>query len=277
VAAGIGDLVATLVADTKQWQSGLATAKTGLASFARTAATSLAGVAASFATVNFGMTAIDAAESHIAAMKKLDAVFSATGGAAGLSAQQIDEYATALQRVTNFDGDVTIGAAAILATFREIKGDTFKQALSLMQDMSTVMGTDLNAAAVQVGKALNNPIEGLTALRRVGVSFTEQQKEQIKAMQAVGDIAGAQKLILGELGDEFGGASRAAATATQQIRFLLGDLTEQIGNDLLPAVELFAETMGPSLQKSVDGMNELTLASKEFDESMLGILATAKE
>ena len=47
-----------------------------------------------------------------------------------------------------------------------------------------------------VGKALNDPLKGLTALSRIGVQFTAQQQEQIKAMVEVGDVAGAQKIIL---------------------------------------------------------------------------------
>ncbi|MES2155937.1 MAG: hypothetical protein V4510_12455, partial [bacterium] len=68
---------------------------------------------------------------------------------------------------------------------------------------------------IKVGKALNDPTKGLTALSRVGILFTDQQKKQIKALQKSGDLLGAQKIILKELGTEFGGSFAAKGkTAT---------------------------------------------------------------
>jgi phage-related minor tail protein len=130
--------------------------------------------------------------------KKLDAVLASTGGAAGVSGDEIRQMAGDLQRLTDFEDDATIGAAGVLATFTQIRGDTFKSAIVAAQDLSSVMGQDLQSSVVQVGKALNDPIKGITALTRVGVSFSEQQKQQIKQLMSVGDIAGAQAVILAE-------------------------------------------------------------------------------
>ena len=94
---------------------------------------------------------------------------------------------------------------------------------------------------MQVAKALNDPIQGITALSRAGVSFTEQQKEQIKAMVEAGNIVGAQKIILAELTSEFGGAAKMAggtfAGRLEILRNNLGDVAEEIGMALMPAVE----------------------------------------
>ena len=46
--------------------------------------------------------------------------------------------------------------------------------------MSQALGTDAASSAIQLGKALDNPTLGLTALRRVGVSFSDVQVAQIK-------------------------------------------------------------------------------------------------
>lgn len=77
-------------------------------------------------------------------------------------------------------------------------------------DMATAMNGGLKPSAeqlsnqaIQLGKALNDPIIGMGALRKVGVAFTEAQKEQIKTLQESGDLMGAQKIILNELGNEF--------------------------------------------------------------------------
>ena len=81
-------------------------------------------------------------------------------------------------------------------------------------NLSARLGQDLQSSAIQVGKALNDPIKGVTALQRVGVSFTAQQREQIKAMVEAGNVAGAQGIILGELEKQFGGAAEAQRKAT---------------------------------------------------------------
>jgi hypothetical protein len=80
------------------------------------------------------------------------------------------------------------GAENLLLTFTGIGKDVFPGATKAVVDLGIAMaGGDVNnanfkASAIQVGKALNDPIKGVTALSKVGVSFTKQQKDQIKAL-----------------------------------------------------------------------------------------------
>jgi hypothetical protein len=98
----------------------------------------------------------------------------------------------------------------------------------------------VDQAAIQLGKALNDPIAGVGALRRVGVSLTEEQEDQIKAFMAVNDIASAQKIILNELEVEFGGLARAAGDTTAgkmaQLTNAIDDLQETVGGQLIPLI-----------------------------------------
>ena len=121
------------------------------------------------------------------------------------------KYASQLQDVTKYGDEVTIDAMAIMSTFKSIKGDVFKEAIASSQDMATVLNTDLNAAVMQIGKALESPEIGLTALRRSGVSFSQEQVKQIKQLVAEGKKQEAQLIMLKELQNEFGGAAKAAA------------------------------------------------------------------
>jgi hypothetical protein len=93
---------------------------------------------------------------------------------------------------------------------------------------------------------------GITALTRVGVTFTEQQKEMIKQMVAVGDVAGAQKMVIAELAKEFGGSATAeAATFSGQVSQLknqLGDMMEVIGASLIPVFQELQKTMQPLIE-----------------------------
>jgi hypothetical protein len=103
--------------------------------------------------------------------------------------------------------------------------------------MSVALGQDMKSSAIQLGKALNDPIKGVTALQRVGVSFTASQKDQIKTLVESGRTLDAQKIILGELTKEFGGSAEAAATPLDKLKVHIGNLAEEAGSFLIPAVD----------------------------------------
>jgi hypothetical protein len=142
---------------------------------------------------------------------------------------------------------------AVLATFKEVRGDEFVRAQKAIMDMSTVLDQDLKSSAVQVGKALNDPIKGLTAMQRVGVTFSESQSEAIKSLAEMGRTAEAQKLILAELESQFGGTAEAAAgTFGGQLKLLwldLSDIAEVIGSEvggaIVGLVKLFRALIPP--------------------------------
>lgn len=201
----------------------------------------LASVFAVSSIVSFAKECMSLSKVQADAEKKLAAVIKATGGAAELTANEMKRYASQLQDVTRFGDEVTIDAMAIMATFKSIKGDVFKEAIASAQDMATVLNTDLNAAVMQIGKALEAPETGLNALRRSGVSFSQEQIKQIKQLVAEGKKQEAQLIMLKELQTEFGGAAKAATGdaygATEQLGNAWGDLKEAIGNAITPSKE----------------------------------------
>ena len=178
------------------------------------------------------------------AERRLAAVLKSTGYAAGLSAQSIKEFAATRQDMTNFGDEATIAASSVLATFKEIKGETFKEAMVAAQDMSAVLGQDLQSSVVQLGKALNDPVKGITALSRVGVSFTQQQKDQILALQQTNDLLGAQKVILNELKSEFGGAAEAAADPVTQMKNWLSDIPANVALKYIDLINALGAGVG---------------------------------
>lgn len=133
-----------------------------------------------------------------------------TAGIAGRSLEQLNQTATKLQNLTVFDDEAIGGVQAMLLTFKEIRGLQFDRATASVLDLSTAMGTDLNSAALQLGKALNDPIGGIGALSRAGVQFTDKQKAVIKSLVETGQAAKAQELILTELESQMGSAAEAA-------------------------------------------------------------------
>ena len=226
-----------------------ATAKTTTLNSAMTGLASTAALAFSaFAAYDFISGSIDAFNESDQALAQLNATLKSTQGELGLTSEALQGQAKAMQQLTTFDDDAVISMQAVLATFTQIKGEVFTNAVPAILDLSTKMGQDLKGSAVQVGKALNDPIAGITALRRVGVSFTDSQKSVIESLVQTGQVAEAQKLILAELNKEFGGSAQAAAAAGtgpwKQLQNQFGDVREEvgelaltIGKDLLPVIK----------------------------------------
>ena len=185
---------------------------------------------------------------------QLNAVLQSTGGAAGVTADMVNNLADSLQNVTPYEDDAIISAQNMLLTFTNIGKDVFPDATKTVLDMSTALGQDLNSSAMQLGKALNDPINGITALRRVGVAFTDDQEAMIKKMVESGDTMGAQKMILAELQKEFGGSAEAAGkTFAGQLEILknkLGNVKESIGGALLPVLTDLAEKLSAFLGRA---------------------------
>lgn len=182
--------------------------------------------------VAFGATAVSAANESSAALAQVEAALKSMGPVAGKSSEQLQQAAADLQHISTFDDDdILKSVTANMLTFGNVTGDVFDRAQLAAVNLSARLGQDLQSSAIQLGKALNDPIKGITALSRVGVSFTEQQKDQIKAMVAAGDTAGAQSLILSELEKQYGGAAKAARDAAP-------------GSDTIDAWRNFQETVG---------------------------------
>ena len=239
--ATLGDLVVNMVANNAKFNKGMKQSENRVKTFSSTAVTAFAKVGGALALIGAAKSAVEAARVQAQDELKLGAVLKATGHAAGLTATQIKDYASELQGVTNFGDEATISAAAMLATFKNIKGDQFRETLAAAQDMSSVLDTDLKSSVLQLGKALNDPTVGLTALTRSGVTFTEQQKIMIKTLQQSGDLLGAQTIILGELSSEFGGAAEAMADNMTQFENRAGDVAETVGNVLAGGANLFMD------------------------------------
>lgn len=167
------------------------------------------------------------------AQNRLQGVLKATGYASGLTGKEIADMAEDMEHSTLTTAESVKGAAAILATFRSVSGETFKQAIRLAQDMSSVFGQDLSSSATQLGKALEDPVEGLTALRRVGVSFSDSQKDVIKNLVETGNKAQAQKIILAALEQQVGGAAAAETAgltgAVHRMSVAWGDMLKALG------------------------------------------------
>ena len=260
-------------------------------------ASQLAGKAIS-AVTDFVGGAIEEASAWNSVMAQTEAVVKSTGGAAGLTAAEMANMAGEMSAASGqslFSDDAILGAQNVLATFTNIKGQNFGMATQSILDMSQALGMDLDSAAMQVGKALNDPVAGLAALSRSGVQFTADQEAMIRAMVEAGDVAGAQEIMMAELNTQFGGSAAAAVDtyAGQQIvlKEKMADVQQTLGEALMPILMEFgtfmADTVVPiiasvvtSLSGWITSMQETGTTSGVFDTirnaiaGIPGVLAT---
>jgi phage-related protein len=176
----------------------------------------------------------------------------ATGGAANVSAKQVNALAQSLEGQTSTQAESIQQGANLLLTFRGVRNeagkgnDVFNQTTAAAVDMARALGTDVPSAAMMLGKALNDPAAGMTRLTRSGVTFTKEQQNQVKALQASGDTIGAQKVILAELNKEFGGSGAAYRKTFSgqlyQLQDAVGDFGEEIATAAMPALTALVGT-----------------------------------
>ena len=171
-----------------------------------------------------------------------NAIIAATGGAARISADGVAALSDKLSMQIGVDDELIQKSANLLLTFKQVQNQTgegndiFSQAVTLAQDLGSVFGST-DSAAMQLGKALSDPIAGLTALKRAGINFSESQKETIRNLVEQGDLLGAQKIILNEVSSQVGGTAAASATGFDRMKVAVENVAEQLGTLLLPYFE----------------------------------------
>jgi hypothetical protein len=189
-------------------------------------------------------TAIDSAKEWEVLSAKTGAVIKSTGGVAHVSGTQVRDMAESLRNLSGVDETLIVNEQNVLLTMPKVRNeagkgnDIFNQATVAALNMSTALGTDLQGATVKIGKSLQDPVKGMTALNRAGVQFTDAQKSQIKTLMASGHQMEAQKIILKELSVHFGGAAAAAgntfAGAMSRLRLTFTDALRDLGLKFLP-------------------------------------------
>lgn len=179
---------------------------------------------------------------------QLNAVLASTHEKAGITKEAVLALADSLSKVTKYDDDVIISGQSMLLTFTNIGRDVFPRATEAVLNLAEKFGS-VQAASVQVGKALNDPITGVTALRRVGVSLSAEQEKLIKHFMATGQVAKAQKIILDELDTEFGNLARTTGDTVPgkiaRMQHAWNDAQKAIGKFIQEGIGKLIDRVGP--------------------------------
>jgi phage-related protein len=215
------------------------------------------GKAAPFAAIGLGLVAFQAKQGVAGVMEdekalsNLESTLKATGNAANITTKDFFAYANQLQANTGVSASTITQGAAMLGTFKAVRNEVGKG--NDIFNRATAAGLDLAAKgfgtpesnAKQLGKALQDPIRGMGALRKSGVDFTEAQKDQIKALVESGDVLGAQKIILGEVEAQVKGTADAYGQTTagkiDRSKRAFEELQKSLASALLPVISAAAE------------------------------------
>lgn len=214
-----------------------------------------------------------------------NAVLKSTGAAAGVSAKQVSDLAASIMEKSGIDDEAIQSGENLLLTFTGIRNeagkgnDVFNRATKIMADMSVAMGQDMKSSAIQLGKALNDPAKGMTALQRVGVTFTDSQKKTVAALVKTGDVAGAQKLILAELTKEFGGSAAAAGNTLpgqlDKAKQAFNNAAGAIVGNLLPGITVMLQGFTRALPVIAQFVSDLSAKLRPSIEAAAAIISAA--
>lgn len=256
--------------DTKNYEAGIKKAESATQKFSSSlsgvtkllkSTFAIAGISVGTkAIVNFGKEAVKSAESANKILNILNNTLKVTGASAWTTSEDLVKMSEEIAYSTNYTVGEIQDMQSVLLGFKNITGDTFKEASDAITDMATVMGMDLKSAVQTVGKALDDPIKGLDSLRRQGFAFTEEQKEELKQLVENGEQLKAQKIILDELNTTYGGAAKSAQSSFDKQRDAIISFKETLGNQLIPVLDVFAE-------KSATSFSTLTEKIKTIDFS----------
>jgi hypothetical protein len=246
-----------------------------VADFGKKAAVAFAAaaVAATAFAVKFGKDAIVAGEAAATANARIEQI-NKSMGLFGESTAQVSEslikYAEQTARLTGVDTNSIKATQAKLLTFKELAatagelGGNFERTTKAAIDLGAAGFGTAEMNAVALGKALNDPIKGISALTRNGITFTESEKERIKVLVESNKVGEAQNMILQAIESQVGGTAEATANATDRMKVGFTQVQERIGLALLPVLDKFTtfmldklfpafeEYVAPAVQRLVD-------------------------
>lgn len=203
------------------------------------AAAALAGVAAMTKSVVAAGEAVNSANARILQINESMGLF---GNQTDKVTDRIVKNAEALGRQYGIDNLVIKQTQAKLLTFKnlaksaDVVGGAFDRANQAALDMAAAGFGSAESNAVQLGKALENPIKGIAALAKSGVTFTEQEKDKIATLVESNKILEAQDMVLKAIETQVGGTAAATADDSAKMKEAFAQAQQQIGLGLMPVL-----------------------------------------
>ena len=185
--------------------------------------------------------------------KRLEAVWANVGAATGKTAKEINDLADSLEKQTYFSAESIKEAGLLLAATESLTEEGFDRALQASMDLAAALGEDVTGAAQTLAKAIQEPESSLSRLKSIGVSFTEDEKKQIKALAEANEEYAAQNIILSKIEDKYKDVAKAInntpAGTLDNIKDTLADIRKNLGQTLLDSISPALQALYGWLQK----------------------------
>jgi hypothetical protein len=183
-------------------------------------------------------------------MQQYQAQLKATGNAAGTTSLEMDAFARSLAYDTLTSVDDARKAISLLTTTTKLTAYQIKRVATAAQNMAAIFGTSASSEAKKLGRALSDPAEAATLLKRYMIELTDEQQRNIKTATEQGDIYAAQKIILDEVAKSTKGVAKAQAATT------LAGSFDTLGQSWDRFSESFSNTwVFDRVKNSIDGLN----------------------
>jgi hypothetical protein len=226
----------------------------------------------------FMLKAAKGAEDARIANQKLGNVLDSMGF--GAATDRVAAYAESLEKTIAVDADVIKATQTKLATFSNLTktvntvGGAFDRATMAALDMASAGFGTAEGNAVQLGKALQNPIKGIAALAKSGIDFTEQEKEKIRTLVESNKLLEAQDMILAAIEKQVGGTAEESASSFQKLMFALMGVADAFGDLLLPAIDAIAPKVAAFSKwaaENPDLMKKISIAFVGFTAAVIAL------
>ena len=267
------NLKMTVTADAKQAIDSLSSVVT---SIAKTTASITAIIVAAKKAYEVCKELVELGSAEALSQERLKAVLSATASTANVTYRKLNQLAQSISNLTGIEEQQIYSAEKILVTFNSLNEEGFERTLQLSADVAMAMGTDMASAAQKLGQILATPTQGLDGLKEMGIAFTTQEQEQIKAVYEANGAYEAQALILDKVEKAYGKSATAignsSANLLTKINETWTDIKTDLGQGLLDAITPALESLLGILQEISSWVKENTQSA-----SVINALKVAKK
>lgn len=169
------------------------------------------------------------------ALAQIEAALASTGRQAEFTSQQLLDMADAFEASSMLTAEQVQSAQTRLLSYTDVAATEFPRAMQIIIDQQQRLGISAEQSAEIVGRALQSPSAAIATLGRQGFKLEEGQKRLLKQLEATGQMAKAQTIIMDMLAEAYGGSATAARMNTFQgllkgIGDRFGDFASRVSN-----------------------------------------------
>ena len=191
------------------------------------------------------LKSIGLTEDATAANNRLENTFKQMWGSSEVFkkiAKDQEDIADKMQFKIGIDGEEIKATMAILTTFKNLSKEqsvldgTFESVTKAAHDMAAMGFGDASSAAIQLGKALNDPLTMAKALKRTG-AVDAKDVISIEAITRVKGLKAGQEAMLNAIERQVKGAAESTAKSSEIIKIAFEEIGESIGGVFIPATD----------------------------------------